>query len=135
MDPREYVVALSVVCRPARTLDTIQLAFKMYGSQDGDINEDALSSILKTALGVAELSVTNLFQAIDQEGTGRITFADFCSFAETFPNFAEEYLYPKQTHSDGSAQTPLAPTPNGFCADFSPENSDFGRKLFREKLD
>lgn len=28
MDPREYVVALSVVCRPARTLDTIQLAFK-----------------------------------------------------------------------------------------------------------
>ncbi|KAI5774487.1 LPCAT1 [Gulo gulo luscus] len=135
MDPREYVVALSVVCRPARTLDTIQLAFKMYGSQDGDIDEDALSSILKTALGVAELSVTNLFQAIDQEGTGRITFADFRSFAEMFPNFAEEYLYPKQTHSDGSAQTPLAPTPNGFCADFSPENSDFGRKPFREKLD
>lgn len=29
MDPREYVVALSVVCRPARTLDTIQLAFKV----------------------------------------------------------------------------------------------------------
>ncbi|XP_014404077.1 PREDICTED: lysophosphatidylcholine acyltransferase 1 isoform X1 [Myotis brandtii] len=28
MDPREYVVALSVVCRPAQTLDTIQLAFK-----------------------------------------------------------------------------------------------------------
>ncbi|XP_045855572.1 lysophosphatidylcholine acyltransferase 1 isoform X2 [Meles meles] len=74
MDPREYVVALSVVCRPARTLDTIQLAFKMYGSRDGDIDEHALSSILKTALGVAELSVTNLFRAVDQEGTGRITF-------------------------------------------------------------
>lgn len=29
LDPREYVVALSVVCRPARTLDTIQLAFKV----------------------------------------------------------------------------------------------------------
>uniref|UniRef100_A0AAA9S1N6 Lysophosphatidylcholine acyltransferase 1 n=1 Tax=Bos taurus TaxID=9913 RepID=A0AAA9S1N6_BOVIN len=28
VDLREYVVALSVVCRPARTLDTIQLAFK-----------------------------------------------------------------------------------------------------------
>lgn len=28
MDPREYVVALSVVCRPAQTLDTMQLAFK-----------------------------------------------------------------------------------------------------------
>lgn len=49
----------------------------MYGSQDGDIDEDALSSILKTALGVAELSVTNLFRAIDQEGTGRITFGEW----------------------------------------------------------
>ena len=52
-----------------------------------------------------------------------------------FPNFAEEFLYPKQTHSDSSARTPLAPTPNGFCADFSPENSDIGRKPFRKKLD
>ncbi|KAF3828749.1 hypothetical protein GH733_004655 [Mirounga leonina] len=115
--------------------DMFSLFDEMYGSQDGDIDEDALSSILKTALGVAELSVTNLFRAIDQEGTGRITFADFCRFAEMFPNFAEEYLYPKETHSDSSAQTPLAPTPNGFCADFSPENSDIGRKPFRKKLD
>lgn len=28
MDLREFVVALSVVCRPSRTLDTVQLAFK-----------------------------------------------------------------------------------------------------------
>uniref|UniRef100_A0A8C0I2A1 Lysophosphatidylcholine acyltransferase 1 n=1 Tax=Balaenoptera musculus TaxID=9771 RepID=A0A8C0I2A1_BALMU len=75
MDMREYVVALSVVCRPSQTLDTIQLAFKMYGSQeDGSIDEHALSSILKTAVGVAELTVTDLFRAIDQEEKGRITF-------------------------------------------------------------
>lgn len=29
MDMREYVVALSVVCRPSQTLDTIRLAFKV----------------------------------------------------------------------------------------------------------
>lgn len=52
-----------------------------------------------------------------------------------FPNFAEEYLYPKQTHSDSCAQTPPTPTPNGFCADFSPENADARRKPFRKKLD
>lgn len=53
------------------------LALQMYGSQeDGSIDEDALSSILKTALGVAELSVTDLFQAIDQEEKGRITFGE-----------------------------------------------------------
>ncbi|EPQ02521.1 Lysophosphatidylcholine acyltransferase 1, partial [Myotis brandtii] len=138
MDPREYVVALSVVCRPAQTLDTIQLAFKasMYGSQeDGSIDEDALSSILKTALGVAELTVTDLFRAIDQEEKGRITFADFGRFAETYPDFAEEYLYPDQPPFEGCAQTPPALTPNGFCADFSPENSDAGRKPVRKKLD
>nr|XP_021542768.1 lysophosphatidylcholine acyltransferase 1-like [Neomonachus schauinslandi] len=92
MDPREYVVALSVVCRPSRTLDTIQLAFKMYGSQDGDIDEDALSSILKTALGVAELSVTNLFRAIDQEGTGRITFGEW---PVSVTKFLEGTLHPR----------------------------------------
>lgn len=136
MDPREYVVALSVVCRPAQTLDTIQLAFKMYGSQeDGSIDEDALSSILKTALGVAELTVTDLFRAIDQEEKGRITFADFSRFAETYPDFAEEYLYPDQPPFKSCAQTLPALTPNGFCADFSPENSDAGRKPVRKKLD
>uniref|UniRef100_A0ABI7VQ80 Lysophosphatidylcholine acyltransferase 1 n=1 Tax=Felis catus TaxID=9685 RepID=A0ABI7VQ80_FELCA len=135
MDPREYVVALSVVCRPSRTLDTIQLAFRMYGSQDGCVDEGALSSILKTALGVAELTVTDLFRAIDEEETGRITFADFRRFAEAFPDFAEDYLYPDQTRPESCPQTPPAPAPNGFCADFSPENSGVGRKPFRKKLD
>ncbi|XP_032481560.1 lysophosphatidylcholine acyltransferase 1 isoform X3 [Phocoena sinus] len=136
MDMREYVVALSVVCRPSQTLDTIRLAFKMYGSlEDGSIDEHALSSILKTALGVAELTVTDLFRAIDQEEKGRITFADFERFAEAYPDFAEEYLYPEQTHSQSCAQTPPAPTPNGFCADFSPENSAAGTEPVRKKLD
>ena len=54
-----------------------RLALQMYGSQeDGSIDEDALSSILKTALGVAELTVTDLFRAIDQEEKGRITFGE-----------------------------------------------------------
>ncbi|KAI5938789.1 lysophosphatidylcholine acyltransferase 1 isoform X1 [Manis javanica] len=136
IDLREYVVALSVVCRPARTLDTVQLAFKMYGSQeDSSIDEGALSSILKTALGVAELPVTDLFKVIDQEEKGRITFADFDRFVEMCPNFAEEYLYPHHTRSESCAQIPPAPSPNGFCADFSPENPDTVRKPFCKKLD
>ncbi|EAX08155.1 acyltransferase like 2, isoform CRA_b [Homo sapiens] len=136
VDLRECVVALSVVCRPARTLDTIQLAFKMYGAQeDGSVGEGDLSCILKTALGVAELTVTDLFRAIDQEEKGKITFADFHRFAEMYPAFAEEYLYPDQTHFESCAETSPAPIPNGFCADFSPENSDAGRKPVRKKLD
>ncbi|XP_047613697.1 lysophosphatidylcholine acyltransferase 1 isoform X1 [Phacochoerus africanus] len=136
MDLREFVVALSVVCRPSRTLDTVQLAFKMYGSQEGgSIDEDTLSSILKTALGVAELTVTGLFRAIDQEEKGRITFDDFKRFAEANPNFAEEHLYPEQTHPPSCVHPLPAPTPNGFCADFSPEPSAAGMEPFRKKLD
>lgn len=53
-------------------------ALQMYGSQEGgSIDEDTLSSILKTALGVAELTVTGLFRAIDQEEKGRITFGEW----------------------------------------------------------
>ncbi|XP_008060710.1 lysophosphatidylcholine acyltransferase 1-like [Carlito syrichta] len=108
----------------------------MFGSQvDGSIGEGDLSHILKTALGVAELTVTDLFRAIDGEDKGRITFADFARFAETYPDFAEEYLYPDQTPSESRTHTPPVPTPNGFCADFSPEGSGAGRTPAQKKLD
>uniref|UniRef100_A0A668AJS9 Lysophosphatidylcholine acyltransferase 1 n=1 Tax=Myripristis murdjan TaxID=586833 RepID=A0A668AJS9_9TELE len=75
MDIREYVIALSVVCRPAKTLETMKLAFKMFeAEEDGAITERELATILKTALGVAHLSVSSLFTAIDMEDTGKITF-------------------------------------------------------------
>lgn len=51
------------------------------------------------------------------------------------PDFAEEYLYPNQPPLESCAQTPPAPTPNGFCADFSPENLDAGKKPVHKKLD
>uniref|UniRef100_A0A673CUM9 Lysophosphatidylcholine acyltransferase 1 n=1 Tax=Sphaeramia orbicularis TaxID=375764 RepID=A0A673CUM9_9TELE len=75
MDIREYVIALSVVCRPAKTLETMKLAFKMFEAEEnGAVTESELAVILKTALGVAHLSVSRLFTAIDAEDTGKITF-------------------------------------------------------------
>lgn len=38
IDPREYVVALSVVCRPAQTLDTVQLAFQASAASVGTVD-------------------------------------------------------------------------------------------------
>ncbi|XP_040833316.1 lysophosphatidylcholine acyltransferase 1 [Ochotona curzoniae] len=134
VDLREYVVALSVVCRPSRTLDTMQLAFQVYGSQeDGSIDEDALGSILKTALGVAELDVAELFQAIDADSKGRIVFADFRRFAEAHPDFAKEYLSPARASPDGCLLA--VPTPNGFCADFSPASTYPGPRPLSKKRD
>ncbi|XP_044521269.1 lysophosphatidylcholine acyltransferase 1 [Gracilinanus agilis] len=135
IDLREYVIALSVVCRPSKTLETIQLAFKMYESQeDGSIKAEDLACILKTAIGVSELNVTELFRAIDEEEKEKITFADFSRFAEVYPDFAEEYLYPDQASFESCVQTPSAPTPNGFCTDFSPDNIEDERNPFQKKL-
>uniref|UniRef100_A0A8B9KVK6 Lysophosphatidylcholine acyltransferase 1 n=1 Tax=Astyanax mexicanus TaxID=7994 RepID=A0A8B9KVK6_ASTMX len=77
VDIREFVIAFSVVCRPAKTLETIKLAFTMFeAEEDGAITEDELACILRTALGVAELRVSRLFSAIDVEDSGKLTFGE-----------------------------------------------------------
>ncbi|XP_033010217.1 lysophosphatidylcholine acyltransferase 1 [Lacerta agilis] len=128
IDLREYVIALSVVCRPSKTLQTIQLAFKMYQSETGALTEEDLTCILKTAMGVSDLNVSNLFRAIDVDERGEITYEDFHKFAEMYPNFAEEYLYPDQMETDS------CPAPNGFCTDFSPETTEDRRNHLQKKL-
>ncbi|XP_060776964.1 lysophosphatidylcholine acyltransferase 1 [Neoarius graeffei] len=120
MDVREFVVAFSVVCRPAKTLDTIKLAFTMFeAEQDGGVTEEELECILHTALGVTELRVSRLFRAVDVANSGKVTFEMFRSFAEQQPDFAEEFLYAENT---GFFSNFLSSgiVSNGFCADFSP---------------
>ncbi|XP_073486942.1 lysophosphatidylcholine acyltransferase 1 isoform X1 [Aquarana catesbeiana] len=125
IDLREYVIALSVVCRPSKTLHTIQLAFEMYQSKnDKTIVEDDLAVILKTALGVSELSVTDIFRAIDEEEKNKITFEDFDRFAELNPNFAEDYIYPNMVDFETRIDSPSPNAPNGFCTDFTPDNME-----------
>ncbi|XP_071325814.1 lysophosphatidylcholine acyltransferase 1 [Trachinotus anak] len=141
MDIREYVIALSVVCRPAKTLETMKLAFKMFeAEEDGAITEMELAVILKTALGVTHLSVSRLFTAIDSEDTGKITFDKFRSFVEQHPDFAEEYLHAENTglHSGPCHTHQIKPslsalnlhgtattkTANGICPDFTPNDHD-----------
>ncbi|KAG1930126.1 lysophosphatidylcholine acyltransferase 1 isoform X2 [Pimephales promelas] len=119
VDVREFVIAFSVVCRPAKTLDTIRLAFKMFeAEEDGAITENELMCVLRTALGVGKLKVSRLFRAIDEEDTGKITFESFREFAEEHPEFAEQFLY-SENAGFGSSSPPHA---NGFCADFSPRD-------------
>ncbi|XP_068180154.1 lysophosphatidylcholine acyltransferase 1 isoform X2 [Antennarius striatus] len=149
MDVREYVIALSVVCRPAKTLETMKLAFKMFeAEEDGAITEMELAVILKTALGVTLLNVSHLFNAIDAEDTGKITFDKFRSFVEQQPDFAEDYLYtenqclrscpcsrhltnPSQSSSNlqGTATTKTA---NGICPDFSPKEHGTNDRLSKK---
>uniref|UniRef100_A0A673IQ18 EF-hand domain-containing protein n=1 Tax=Sinocyclocheilus rhinocerous TaxID=307959 RepID=A0A673IQ18_9TELE len=118
MDVREFVIAFSVVCRPAKTLDTIRLAFQMFeAEEDGAITENELLCILRTALGLGELKVSRLFRAIDEEDSGKITFESFREFVDQHPDFAEQYLYSDNAGFGSSSPSHAA---NGFCAGFSP---------------
>ncbi|XP_030605764.1 lysophosphatidylcholine acyltransferase 1 [Archocentrus centrarchus] len=136
MDIREYVIALSVVCRPAKTLETMKLAFKMFeAEEDGAITESELAVILKTALGVSHISVSHLFTAIDVDDTGKITFDKFRNFVEHHPDFAEDYLYTENADLNGALchehqtqpnlstlnlqGTATSKTANGICPEFS----------------
>uniref|UniRef100_H3CP38 Lysophosphatidylcholine acyltransferase 1 n=1 Tax=Tetraodon nigroviridis TaxID=99883 RepID=H3CP38_TETNG len=121
IDVREYVIALSVVCRPARTLETMKLAFKMFeAEEDGAITQLELAVILKTALGVTHLGVSRLFNAIDLADTGKITFEKFRSLMELNSDFAEDFLTsPPSLNPRGTATPKLS---NGICPDFSPND-------------
>ncbi|KAJ8273141.1 hypothetical protein GJAV_G00097960 [Gymnothorax javanicus] len=137
IDIREYVIALSVVCRPSKTLETMKLAFTMFeAEEDSAIVEDELACILKTALGVPDLCVTDLFSAIDIQDKGKITFEEFQSFAEQHPGFAEEFLYPHQSGFQNGGENPSPSTMcNGFCTDFTPEEHIGAEDESRKKVD
>uniref|UniRef100_A0A087YF29 Lysophosphatidylcholine acyltransferase 1 n=1 Tax=Poecilia formosa TaxID=48698 RepID=A0A087YF29_POEFO len=141
MDIREYVIALSVVCRPAKTLETMKLAFKMFeAEEDSAITESELAVVLKTALGVTHLNVSRLFTAIDVDDTGKITFDKFRGFVEENPDFADDYLHTESVGpQSGPSQEPHtqtspstinlqgtanSKTANGICPDFSPKDHD-----------
>uniref|UniRef100_A0A3B3V8E9 Lysophosphatidylcholine acyltransferase 1 n=1 Tax=Poecilia latipinna TaxID=48699 RepID=A0A3B3V8E9_9TELE len=125
MDIREYVIALSVVCRPAKTLETMKLAFKMFeAEEDSVITESELAVVLKTALGVTHLNVSRLFTAIDVDDTGKITFDKFRGFVEENPDFADDYLHTESVGPQSGPSTANSKTANGICPDFSPKDHD-----------
>ncbi|KAM7122768.1 lysophosphatidylcholine acyltransferase 1 isoform 2-T4 [Ciconia maguari] len=134
IDIREFVIALSVVCKPSKTLETIQLAFQLYQSENGTITEENLAHILKTAMGVSQINVTHLFRAVDEEEKGEITYDDFYRFAELHPHFAEDYLYADQMGAESGLETSSLSAPNGICTDFSPENAEDKNKALQKKL-
>ncbi|XP_051520534.1 lysophosphatidylcholine acyltransferase 1-like [Myxocyprinus asiaticus] len=140
MDVREYVIALSVVCRPFRYLETIKLAFRMFEAQeDGAVVEDELAVILKTALGVGDVTVCDLFRAIDGQDKGKITFDYFCWFMEKCPDFVEQYhcLHEQapQHSTESAIPSESRPSTNGFCADFSPHDPNTHNASQSKKLD
>ncbi|XP_053256090.1 lysophosphatidylcholine acyltransferase 2 [Podarcis raffonei] len=90
IDFREYVIGLSVVCNPANTEQTIQMAFQLFDiDEDGIINEDEFSLIMRSALGLPSLDVSNLFKEIDADNSKKLSYEEFKDFALKHPEYAK----------------------------------------------
>ncbi|XP_067407533.1 lysophosphatidylcholine acyltransferase 2 isoform X2 [Emydura macquarii macquarii] len=146
IDFREYVIGLSVLCNPANTEETIQMAFKLFDiDDDGSITEEQFACILRSSLGVPDLDVSKLFKEIDTDKSGKVTYNEFKDFALKHPEYAklfttylelqrcqghtsdedDDYQTPEATYSHSktsvSEKTPIAK--NKICPEGNEEDT------------
>ncbi|XP_062997562.1 lysophosphatidylcholine acyltransferase 2 [Elgaria multicarinata webbii] len=90
IDFREYVIGLSVLCNPANTEQTIQMAFQLFDiDEDGFITEDEFALIIRSSLGLPDLDVSHLFKEIDADKSNKLTYEEFKDFALKHPEYAK----------------------------------------------
>ncbi|XP_077166217.1 lysophosphatidylcholine acyltransferase 2 [Paroedura picta] len=90
IDFREYVIGLSVLCDPANTEETIQMAFKLFDlDDDGVITENEFAAVIRSSLGLPDLDVSKLFKEIDEDKTNKLSYDEFKDFALKHPEYAK----------------------------------------------
>ncbi|XP_060109762.1 lysophosphatidylcholine acyltransferase 2 [Heteronotia binoei] len=90
IDFREYVIGLSVLCNPANTEETIQMAFKLFDlDDDGVITENEFAAVVRSSLGLPDLDVSKLFEEIDADKTNKLSYEEFKEFALKHPEYAK----------------------------------------------
>ncbi|XP_074542971.1 lysophosphatidylcholine acyltransferase 1 [Halichoeres trimaculatus] len=93
IDIRHYIIALSTVYQPSKSMETLRLAFMMYESEEsGEVQEEDLATILEIMLGVEEVELSGFFLSLDGGDKGKITYDELHSFIEQHPNFVQDYL-------------------------------------------
>ncbi|XP_003222971.2 lysophosphatidylcholine acyltransferase 2 [Anolis carolinensis] len=116
IDFREYVIGLSVLCNPANTEQTIQMAFQLFDiDEDGIISEDEFALIIRSSLGLPDLDVSNLFKEIDADKTNKLSYEEFKNFALKHPEYAKlftTYIELQRNQMCIEAEFEPAATPN-----------------------
>ncbi|KAG8005061.1 Lysophosphatidylcholine acyltransferase 1, partial [Nibea albiflora] len=81
IDIRHYVIALSTIHRPSKSMKTLKLASRtcvvvqMYEDEEkGEVAEEDLAAILEIMLGVQEVELTCVFLSLDDPDTNKITY-------------------------------------------------------------
>ncbi|XP_037120696.1 lysophosphatidylcholine acyltransferase 1 [Syngnathus acus] len=93
IDIRHFIIAMSTIYRPSRSMETLKMAFKMYVNEDsGEVYEDELASTLEIMLGVKEVDLSMLFMELDGPDTGKITYDELHHFIEQHPRVVSDYL-------------------------------------------
>ncbi|XP_042294256.1 lysophosphatidylcholine acyltransferase 2 isoform X2 [Sceloporus undulatus] len=113
IDFREYVIGLSVLCNPANTEQTIQMAFQLFDiDEDGIITEDEFALIIRSSLGLPDLDISDLFKEIDADKTNKLSYEEFKDFALKHPEYAKLFTtYLELQRSQLFTETEFEPVP------------------------
>ncbi|XP_034561476.1 lysophosphatidylcholine acyltransferase 1 [Notolabrus celidotus] len=93
IDMRHYIIALSTIYQPSKSMETLKLAFRMYESEEnGEVLEEDLASILEIMLGVEDVELSGFFLSLDGTDTGKITYGELRHFIEQHRYFVQDFL-------------------------------------------
>ncbi|XP_027038685.1 lysophosphatidylcholine acyltransferase 2-like [Pocillopora damicornis] len=87
---REYLIGLALVSQPANSEEAMKLAFQVFDMNgDGRVDEAELRHILQSAYpSITDLNINCLFNQVDVNHSGSVTFEEFRDFTLLHPEYA-----------------------------------------------